>query len=118
MVNEIEMFRGDSRTLNIVVKDAEGVEVPLTGAEIIFSVKLDAKETEYEFQRKNTAANGDASQIEDVDLANGNFKVHIIPANTLDMKIREHSYDVEVTLGSKVYTVIFSKFILNMDITI
>jgi len=113
MTNNIEIYRGDNKTYEVEVKDANGAVVPLTGASIKFTVKVSTKDSTPQFQLSNS----DQSEIEDSDLANGKFKVHIVPANTNSMRASKYIYDIEVTLSGKVFTVIKDKFQLKADVT-
>lgn len=111
------IYKNDNKTYVCTVKDADGVVFDLTGASITFTVR----ETELgaeSFKRQNLAAGGDATEIEDSDLANGEFKVHIIPTNTSGLTPGKFFYDIEITTStSKVYTVSKGTFEIIQDIT-
>jgi len=116
MSNKIEMYRGDSYDAEITITDENGDAVDLTNAEIIFSAKKNNSNT-VSFSRKNTAAGGDATEIEMSDPTNGKFKLHIVPTNTSGLAVYTYDYDIEITISTKVYTVIKDELILLEDVT-
>lgn len=106
MSNDIEIFQGNTVKLDVTVN---GGAVDLTGAKITFTMKDDEEDTEIVLIRQNTAAGGDTTEIEDTDLANSEFRVHLTPANTKTIDPRTYQYDVLVILGTDEYTVIKDK---------
>lgn len=113
----IWIYKGDNKSYICTVKDKDGVEFPLTGASITFTVRATELGAE-SFKRQNLAAGGDATEIEDSDLANGEFIIHIIPANTTGLTPGKYFYDIEITTSTaKVYTVSKGTFEIIQDIT-
>lgn len=114
---KINMYKGDNfDRLYKFKKKSDGTNFPLTGAKIILTVKRGYGLSE-EFQLKNEAAGGSSSEIEDVDLANGQFRIHIVPANTASMIPKGYVYDIEINLAGKIKTYVKNSFKLEGDIT-
>jgi hypothetical protein len=111
------MYRGDDLSLLVSVVDASGNPFPLTDAYIYFSVKTGSQATTYTFQRKNTKAGGSSDEIEDTNLAGGQYKVKIVPANTASINPKTYYYDSQVIVGGKTYTVLAGKLNVKSDIT-
>jgi len=106
MSNKIEMYKGSSEDFEVVVTDQDDNPVPITNAEVIMSVKAKFEDDEYIFQRKNTAAGGDDTQIEMTDPDEGVCEIHLVPSNTSGIEIASNVlyttfvYDVWVKLTS------------------
>lgn len=96
--NKIVMFLGNSETFELEVTDENDAVVPITDAEIIFSVKADFDDESYIFQRKNSFAGGNDSQIKITDGANGLAEIYLVPENTADLPAGTYVYDVWVKL--------------------
>lgn len=116
VTNEIEIFQGDNYDAEVTVLDKDGDAVGIDGAAIIFSVMEDVNSTKFIIQRKNTAAGGNAAQIEDTDLGNGKFKLHLTPTET-EITVQDYIYDFEITIAGKVYTIIKDIFSIVYDVT-
>lgn len=110
----IEIYRGDNRTFKVTVTDGAGGAVDITGATIIFSVKEDISDTDYEIQK--TSAQG--SEITITDAGNGIYEVYLIPADTQNMDLGVYEYDSQLTTSaSKVYTTVRGEFTVQGDVT-
>jgi len=111
--NEIEIFRGDNKTYEVTVVDADGDAFNLTGALIIFSVKSSNNDATYKIQ----LSTDDAAEIEITDAAGGIFKIYIVPGDTNDYTPVKWIYDVEVQISGKTYTIITDNFVIKADVT-
>ena len=116
MTNEIEIFQGDSYDAEVTVLDKDGAVVSISGAAIVFTVMVDINSATFVIQRKNTAAGGNSTEIEDSDLGNGKFKLHLTPTET-EITVQDYIYDFQVTIASKVYTIIKDIFSIIYDVT-
>lgn len=115
--NKIVMYIGNSEPLELEVTDEDDIAVPIIGAEIIFSVKEDFTDEEYIFQRKNSFAGGDDTEIKITDGGNGLAEIYLIPDNTKDMLAGTYVYDVWVKLTSgKEKTVIVNRLFLEDNV--
>lgn len=98
--NKIIMYLGNSETFELEVTDGDDVAVPITDAEIIFSVKEDFTDEGYIFQRKNSFAGGSDTEIKITDGGNGIAEIYLVPDNTKDLIAGTYVYDVWVKLTS------------------
>lgn len=114
---KIEMYRGDNfDRLYIFKKKSDGTVYALTDAEIILTVKK-GYDSPILFQLKNTAAEGGPDEIEDVDLVNGKFRIHIVPANTTSTTPGLYIYDIQIKLAGKTKSYVKNMFKLKGDMT-
>jgi len=112
--NKITMYIGNSETFELEVTDEDDIAVPIIGAEIIFSVKDDFTDEEYIFQRKNSFAGGDDTEIKITDGGNGLAEIYLVPDNTKDLMAGTYVYDVWVKLTSgKEKTVVQNRLFLE-----
>ena len=94
------MYIGNNETFELEVTDEDDIAVPIIGAEIIFSVKDDFTDEGYIFQRKNSFAGGDDTEIKITDGGNGLAEIYLVPDNTKDLMAGTYVYDVWVKLTS------------------
>lgn len=111
------MFKGDDKSWLVVVRNSSGSTVDITGAELIFTARPALGSSEILIERKNADAGGGADEIEMSDPTNGEFKIHLVPANTTSLNSGTFEYDVQMTLSSLVKTIIQSKITINEDVT-
>jgi len=116
MTNYIKIFQGTTVKLDVTVNEGN---VDLTGAKITFTMKEDEEDDDSEIvlQRKNTAAGGGADEIEDIDLPNSKFRIHLVPTNTKEIESRTYQYDVLIVLGTDEYIVIKDKIKIKARIS-
>ena len=98
--NKIVIYIGNSEEFDLEVTDEDDVAVPIVDAEIIFSVKEDFTDEGYIFQRKNSFAGGDDTEIKITDGGNGIAEIYLVPDNTKDLMAGTYVYDVWVKLTS------------------
>jgi hypothetical protein len=118
LVGSLEMYRGDTESFLFEVLDEETEEpVVLTGAALRFTVRDDVDGTQI-FQRKNAAAGGSSSEIETTDAANGKFTVKVVPTNTISCTAdTRYKFDIEMTIGAVVKTLMVEDLYIKGDIT-
>lgn len=105
-VNElnIKMIKGDSLSFTFEVEEL-GVDID----KALFTVKNNADDTSVLFQKSLT--NG----ISKID--NNKYLVMIVPRDTLYLDIKTYYYDLEITIGDSVHTVIKGLLKLDNDIS-
>ena len=82
----ISMIRGDTETIKISCKDAQGVDVPLEdGDTLYFTVKSSVNTKEKEMQKVIT------------DFPDGIAYINISPDDTEFMSFRSYYYDIQLT---------------------
>ena len=109
--HDLEVFKGRDKIEKFYIA---GIGT-LSGAAIVFTVKQDIDDTEIAFQKKNTAAGGDDSQIKIIEdyikyeedpesplygLMVGVVEVYIQPADTDDLSEADYRYDMVITISS------------------
>lgn len=117
MTNEMTIYKGDNKSWQVTVEDQDDVAVDVTSAEVVFTVRTALGDSTAQIERKNVAAGGSVDEIEMTDPTNGIFKIHIVPANTSSLTKGAYVYDIQVTVSSKVYTIIRSTFTISEDVT-
>jgi len=110
----INVFRGDSKTIEKTLSDEDGVIVDLTGAELRFSVKLDRFLLDADALISKSSP---SSGITITDATGGKFEVEIDAADT-DLEIRDFEYDIQLKdSGGKVTTIFTGVFTIEQDVT-
>ena len=116
--NRVYLFRGDTYDAEITVYDEDDVVESIVGALIIWTLRKSIDNENITLQKKNIAAGGGADEIEDYDLGNGKFRLHILPADTISLDPGEYIYDIQLTTsGGKVYTIITDRLFIKPDVT-
>jgi hypothetical protein len=116
-MSTITTKRGDTLTLDIVVKDADGVVMNLTGTALRFTVKRKVSDADADaiFQKSTSA-----STITLTDAVHGEARIVIPPAATSGLAAVTHKlvYDLQLTSGTTVHTLDSGNFIVEADVTI
>lgn len=111
----INVFRGDSKTIEKTLSDEDGVIVDLTGAELRFSVKIDRFLLDADALISKDSIVPDGITI--TDATGGKFKVDIDAADT-GLEIRDFEYDIQLKdSGGKVTTIFTGVFTIEQDVT-
>ena len=98
----ITMVRGDTLALNVTMEDA-------TPTSMYFSAKRDYKDEAYAFQK---------SMEDGITLISaGKYRVRVAPEDTEDLAVGKYVYDLQVGVGSDIYTVIGGTLKLENDVT-
>lgn len=95
--NEIEIYRGASKTFELHVTDAEETDVDLTGARVIFSVKCDLSDAAPLIQKDSNAG---AGEVDINHPKEGKAEIKLVPSDTQNMDVGEYVFDVWVVLAS------------------
>lgn len=117
----MDIYRGDHRTLELTVRDANGA-ANLGGTSIWFTLKRDINDPDSKavITKKNTAAGGGDAQIKITDAPNGKAEIYIVPddTNNLNPPAYPLHFDVQVkTVGGEVYTVLKGTMNILADVT-
>ena len=109
MANEIEIYKGDTKTIQVTVKDADGVVLDLTSYTMLMTVKKTASLSDSAAAFQATAVI--ASPATGVGVFTLTHAQTNITAGT-------YYYDVQINDGTtSVYTVMSSLFNVLQDIT-
>ena len=95
--NEVEIYRGASKTFELHVTDAEEHDVPLTGARVILSVKCDIRDAAPLVQKDSQVG---AAQVDITHPLEGKAEIKFVPSDTQTMDVGEYIFDVWVVLAS------------------
>jgi len=111
---DVEIFRGDNQTLEVTVKDVDGVVFDITGSTARFTVRKDFNTTA--LIEKSSAVAGEAAIT---DPTNGVLEIYLVPADTRELNYcGNFVYDVEVELPSgDIHTVLQGVFKIKGDVT-
>jgi len=110
----INVFRGDSKTIEKTLSDEDGAIVDLTGAELRFSVKLDRFLLDVDAVISKSSP---SSGITITDATGGKFEVAIDAADT-GLETRDFEYDIQLKdSGGKVTTIFTGIFTIEQDVT-
>ncbi|MFQ5647323.1 MAG: BppU family phage baseplate upper protein [bacterium] len=111
---EINLYRGDDRTLEISVTDSQGQPVDLTGSSLKFSVKQSSSDVAYLVQKSSDFS----SEISITDPIGGVFQIYLVPGDSNGLTPGAYQYDIELTSSAgKIYTVLRSELTVMDDIT-
>ena len=99
----LDIYANNNRTLTVYVKTADLNIVDITSAVAILTVKVSKESTSPDIV-KSTAIAGQGA----IGAANkGELYFYLVPADTVNMAIRQYVYDVTITLATgKKYTVL------------
>lgn len=94
--NALQVVRGTSKTIDLTVTDGGGAVVDLTGSTIYFTVKANIKDTVPLIQKKSI----DILEIEIYDPRGGVARIFLNPADTQNLALVPHIFDIWVVLSS------------------
>lgn len=105
----IEMIRGDTLQLGVELYDDDGnlIDDAITAA--YFSCKSDPQSDSYVFQKQLNAGITEAST--------GKYRVRVAPEDTYSVEPGTYYFDMQIEIGSDVYTPLIGKLVINYDIT-
>lgn len=95
--NEVEIYRGSSKTYELEVVDGEDHAVDLTGARIVLTVKCDAMDASPLIQKDSQVG---ATQIDISHPKEGIAEIKFVPSDTQTLDVGEYVFDVWVVLSS------------------
>lgn len=95
--NEIEIYRGSSKTYELHVTDSSEADVNLTGARIVLSVKCALSDPAPLVQKDSQVG---AAEIDINHPIEGKAEIKFVPSDTQTMDVGEYIFDVWVVLAS------------------
>lgn len=100
-----KIFRGNDLSPKFTYK-LNGVAQDIKTAKLTFVLCVSQYDTTVLFTRKNTAAGGDDTEISWVGIGDdGEFYVHLIPANTKDLEHGTYWWEIQLILGGETTTI-------------
>lgn len=106
---DITAVRGDTIALGVELLDEDGELLTDDLDAAYFSCKADPSDSNYVFQKSLTDG------ITKVEA--GKYTVRVAPEDTEDLEPGSYFYDLEITIGSDVYTPLKGRLKLEQDIT-
>lgn len=97
------------------VYDEDDEILPIDGSELTFMVKVavDPDETAT-IEKQNTAAGGNDTEIEySTDGIDGKFKLHLLPADLVDLTRNVWYSEIKMTLDGKDHTIFQDHFYIK-----
>lgn len=110
----IEIWRGDSHTITIPVRDGDGNAVNLTGATARWWVGKSVNSTGTNVLIQKATGGSGITITSDAGLYTLNITVN--PSDTEDLRPGDWYHEAEVTLSGVVSTVTVGTFTLNADL--
>lgn len=95
--NELEVVRGTSKILELHVEDGEGVNVDITGARIVMTVKCRIEDQHPVIQKDSDVG---ITEIEITDGPNGIAQIKLNPTDTQNLDTGKYIFDVWIVLPS------------------
>ncbi len=102
----ISIYRGDTPTITIIVKDEDGSAVDITSSTLTLSVKENEEDTSYLFQSTGSLSNPTV----------GEAKFLLTTTNT-EQTPATYIYDMQYSLAGDIKTLAKDKFNILTDIT-
>ena len=106
MANEIDIYQGNNRTIEVTLVDSDGAAFDLTNTVVSFTVKKYETDS-VALISKTSAVVSEISISSPATL--GIFEVFLLPGDTEDLAGNK-VYDITVVSGGKTYTVVKSDF--------
>ncbi len=113
MASYIDIYRGDNKTITVIVKKPDGSIVPINGANIIFSVKKKLSDTDYTFQKTSAQT----TEIDLTDPDNGEFEIYVLSADTENKPPGDYEFDCQIILSGLKSTILRGIFEIKSEVT-
>jgi len=106
-----DLIRGDTKFINIELKDKDGNPIDLTGSTIWFTLKENIKDPD-------TAAAIQKVITNHTDPTNGKTRIVLESSDTQDLQLGSYHYDIQlVDNGGNVTTVLIGRLKVLADVT-
>ena len=104
----IDMIRGDTVNIQFEIESDTVLDLTSDDFEITFSLKRSATNNAYVFQKDKTAVTSPADNV---------FILRVAPEDTVNLIPGYYYYDLQLNIGTDVYTIAIGKIHLEIDIT-
>ena len=104
----IDIIRGDTVNIQFEVESDTVLDLTSDDFEITFSLKRSATDNAYVFQKDKTAVTSPADNV---------FILRVAPEDTVHLIPGYYYYDLQLNIGTDVYTIAIGKIHLEIDIT-
>lgn len=106
---DIDMIRGDTLSIQFEIEADEPINYASEDFNVTFSVKQAATDNAYVFQKHKAAV---------TEIAENTFILRIAPEDTQDLIPGYYYYDLQLNIGSDVYTIALGYLQIIRDITL
>lgn len=104
----LDIIRGDTVNIQFEVESDTVLDLTSDDFEITFSLKRSATDNVYVFQKDKTAVTSPADNV---------FILRVAPEDTVNLIPGYYYYDLQLNIGTDVYTIAIGKIHLEIDIT-
>lgn len=106
---DIDMIRGDTLSIQFEIEADEPINYASEDFNVTFSVKQSATDNAYVFQKHKSAV---------TEIAENTFVLRIAPEDTEELIPGYYYYDLQLNIGSDVYTIALGYLQIIRDITL
>ena len=104
----IDMIRGDTVNIQFEIESDTVLDLSSDDFKITFSLKRSATDNAYVFQKDKTAVTSPADNV---------FILRVAPKDTVNLVPGYFYYDLQLNIGTDIYTIAIGKLHLAIDIT-
>ena len=104
----LDIIRGDTVNIQFEIESDTVLDLTSDDFEITFSLKRSATDNAYVFQKDKTAVTSPADNV---------FILRVAPEDTVNLIPGYYYYDLQLNIGTDVYTIAIGKIHLEIDIT-
>ena len=104
----IDTIRGDTLIIQFEIESDTVLDLTSNDFNITFSLKRTATDSEYVFQKDKTAVTSPADNV---------FVLRVAPEDTVNLVPGYYYYDIQLDIGTDIYTIAIGKLHLAIDIT-
>jgi hypothetical protein len=118
---DIEIYKGEDRTITITVRNSSGARVDITGAVLYFTVRISPFAAVSSIALNSTLQPAQFTILDQTNATTkGDYQVKLLPANTRDLPASDsYVWDSWIVLGGEQQPVIAdAKFTLKQPVTV
>ena len=104
----LDIIRGDTVNIQFEVESDTVLDLMSDDFKITFSLKRSATDNAYVFQKDKTAVTSPADNV---------FILRVAPEDTVNLIPGYYYYDLQLNIGTDVYTIAIGKIHLEIDVT-
>lgn len=112
MADNIEMYSGNNRTIEVTLTDSDGAAFDLSGAVLYFNVKKNEGDAASLISKSSAVA----TEIAIVAPATGGvFEVFLLPADSASLN-GEYYYDMTMVINLETFTLVKDRIKFNLPV--
>lgn len=105
---DIDMIRGDTLNIQFEIESETVLDLTSNDFSVTFSLKKSPTDNAYIFQKNKSAVTSPADNI---------FVLRVAPEDTVDLLPGYYFYDIQLEIGTDIFTIAIGKLNLIIDIT-